>query len=131
MLQTVMSLADGNVGEVWIGSQSRAAGYWSQPEKTAEDFGARLADAVEVQHYKTAPRQALLNSTRDFIVVESWAAALSWPPPSTVLVATTVVHTPWYRATHKAADRERLHGGTHEDNLLTKYMLTLLTASVC
>lgn len=46
--QTVLSLADGNVGEIWIGGQSRAAGYWSQPEKTAEDFGARLADAVEV-----------------------------------------------------------------------------------
>ncbi|CAB1114142.1 unnamed protein product [Ectocarpus sp. CCAP 1310/34] len=38
------ALPEGNVGEIWVTSKSRAAGYWSQPEKTAEAFGGRLAN---------------------------------------------------------------------------------------
>lgn len=41
-------MPEGNVGEIWIRSKSRAAGYWSQPAKTKEDFGGCVADEPEV-----------------------------------------------------------------------------------
>ncbi|CAM9492519.1 unnamed protein product [Scytosiphon promiscuus] len=47
--ETLSALPEGNVGEIWVTSKSRAAGYWSQPAKTAEDFGGRLA-GVENGH---------------------------------------------------------------------------------
>ena len=47
-IQTKKGLSDGNVGEIWVTSKSRAAGYWSMPDKTKEDFGGRLADTAEV-----------------------------------------------------------------------------------
>ncbi|HEV2344044.1 MAG TPA: SDR family NAD(P)-dependent oxidoreductase, partial [Actinocrinis sp.] len=36
--------ADGEVGEIWVGGASVAAGYWNDPAKTDETFNARLAD---------------------------------------------------------------------------------------
>ncbi|MEO3743376.1 fatty acyl-AMP ligase [Plantactinospora sp. B5E13] len=39
-------LPDGQVGEVWIGGGSVAAGYWRRPDETAETFGARTADGA-------------------------------------------------------------------------------------
>ncbi len=33
----------GKVGEIWVAGPSVAAGYWDQPEETADTFGARLA----------------------------------------------------------------------------------------
>ena len=36
-------VAEGETGEIWIASESVAAGYWNRPEETAETFGARLA----------------------------------------------------------------------------------------
>ncbi len=39
----VRSAAD-RVGEIWLAGDSVARGYWGQPEATAADFGARLAD---------------------------------------------------------------------------------------
>lgn len=47
--QTSKALPEGRVGEIWVTSKSRAAGYWSRPEKTKEDFGGRLADTNEVR----------------------------------------------------------------------------------
>lgn len=35
---------DGVVGEIWVRGGSVAAGYWNQPETTAETFAAQLAD---------------------------------------------------------------------------------------
>jgi acyl transferase domain-containing protein/acyl-CoA synthetase (AMP-forming)/AMP-acid ligase II/acyl carrier protein len=33
---------DGTVGEIWVAGDSVARGYWNQPEKTEEIFGARI-----------------------------------------------------------------------------------------
>eukprot|EP00903_Cladosiphon_okamuranus_P012305 g11537.t1 len=40
--ETLAALPEGNVGEIWVTSKSRAAGYWAQPGKTTEDFGGVL-----------------------------------------------------------------------------------------
>ncbi|CAM9681411.1 unnamed protein product, partial [Hapterophycus canaliculatus] len=56
--KTLSALPEGNVGEIWVTSKSRAAGYWSQPGKTAEDFGGRLV-TVENGH---APQAEGLSS---------------------------------------------------------------------
>eukprot|EP00904_Undaria_pinnatifida_P011866 jgi/Undpi1/780/HiC_scaffold_10.g04244.m1 len=45
--ETGLSVPEGNVGEIWVTSRSRAAGYWSRPDKTNEDFGGRLAGEGE------------------------------------------------------------------------------------
>jgi amino acid adenylation domain-containing protein len=37
-------LADGEVGEIWIGGASVAVGYWQRGAENAEVFGARLSD---------------------------------------------------------------------------------------
>ena len=38
-------LPDGEVGELWVHGPHLAAGYWRQPERTAETFDAQLVDA--------------------------------------------------------------------------------------
>ena len=35
-------LCDDKVGEIWVKSPSRAAGYFGNPEKSEEDFGGRV-----------------------------------------------------------------------------------------
>lgn len=35
----------GQVGEIWVGGPSVAAGYWNRAQETAEVFGARLVDS--------------------------------------------------------------------------------------
>ncbi len=42
--ETRRDCPDGRIGEVWVAGPSVAAGYWGQPDKTAEVFRARLAD---------------------------------------------------------------------------------------
>eukprot|EP01052_Picozoa_sp_SAG31_P006780 SAG31_NODE_315_length_17848_cov_18.145811_10_plen_1310_part_00 len=37
---------DGRVGEIWINSLSKGAGYWRKPESTVEIFEATLADST-------------------------------------------------------------------------------------
>jgi acyl-CoA synthetase (AMP-forming)/AMP-acid ligase II len=39
---------DDEIGEVWVHGPHLAAGYWGQPERAAETFGARLLDAGEL-----------------------------------------------------------------------------------
>lgn len=41
---TQQILPDHHVGEIWLKHDSVAQGYWGQPEKTKETFGAYLAD---------------------------------------------------------------------------------------
>lgn len=39
---STQALGEDSVGEIWIDSPSKAAGYWNQPEQTAHDFFAVL-----------------------------------------------------------------------------------------
>jgi acyl-CoA synthetase (AMP-forming)/AMP-acid ligase II len=39
-----MRLPDGEIGEIWVASDSIARGYWNRPEETAEIFAAHLDD---------------------------------------------------------------------------------------
>jgi acyl-CoA synthetase (AMP-forming)/AMP-acid ligase II len=41
----------GMVGEVWVHSGSKTAGYWGQPEATEERFGAQLRDGSSTTQY--------------------------------------------------------------------------------
>ena len=40
---TAAPVADGRVGEIWVGGPSVAAGYWQQPAESSETFAARTA----------------------------------------------------------------------------------------
>jgi acyl-CoA synthetase (AMP-forming)/AMP-acid ligase II len=40
---TRLACADGQVGEVWVGGSTVAAGYWHREEESTETFGATLA----------------------------------------------------------------------------------------
>lgn len=40
---TAVSLADGEVGEIWVHGPNVGAGYWEKPLESTETFGARLA----------------------------------------------------------------------------------------
>lgn len=40
--ETNVVLPEDRVGEIWVRSKSRAAGYWGNDEKTAEDFGGHI-----------------------------------------------------------------------------------------
>lgn len=42
--------ADGEIGEVWMCSQSSALGYWKNPEKTAETFHATVKGALASEY---------------------------------------------------------------------------------
>jgi acyl-CoA synthetase (AMP-forming)/AMP-acid ligase II/acyl carrier protein len=42
--QTLRRAATGEIGEIWVGGPTRAAGYWQRPEETAATFAARLTD---------------------------------------------------------------------------------------
>ena len=43
-IQSRRPVAEGVIGEIWVDSPSKAAGYWRAPELTREHFEARLAD---------------------------------------------------------------------------------------
>ena len=40
--ETLQSLPDDKIGEIWINSPSCGVGYWQRPEESIETFGARL-----------------------------------------------------------------------------------------
>lgn len=42
--KTKRRLSDGQVGEIWLASESVAHGYWNQPQLSEETFRARLTD---------------------------------------------------------------------------------------
>ena len=42
--ETMASLDDGRIGEIWVASPSVAQGYWNLPEVTKRDFGAHTLD---------------------------------------------------------------------------------------
>jgi len=41
---TLEVLSDGRVGEIWVTGPSVGAGYWNNPERTADTFGCTTAD---------------------------------------------------------------------------------------
>ncbi|OIJ87637.1 acyl-CoA synthetase [Streptomyces sp. MUSC 14] len=43
--ERLVALPDGTVGEIWVDGPNVADGYWQQPERSAETFGARHGDA--------------------------------------------------------------------------------------
>ena len=43
--QTLTTVADGHVGEIWVSGASVARGYWNRPEETEATFHAHLADS--------------------------------------------------------------------------------------
>ncbi|TRU46939.1 MAG: AMP-dependent synthetase [Microcystis aeruginosa Ma_QC_Ch_20071001_S25] len=42
--ESLTECRDGEIGEIWVSSDSVAQGYWNRPEQTAETFQAYLAD---------------------------------------------------------------------------------------
>ncbi|MFM7881254.1 MAG: fatty acyl-AMP ligase, partial [Microcystis panniformis] len=42
--ESLTECRDGEIGEIWVSSDSVAQGYWNRPEQTAETFKAYLAD---------------------------------------------------------------------------------------
>ncbi len=50
---TLISLGDNQIGEIWVNSDSVAKGYWRQEEKTDATFNAYLADTNEGPFLRT------------------------------------------------------------------------------
>ncbi|MGZ4112319.1 MAG: AMP-binding protein, partial [Tumebacillaceae bacterium] len=50
---SMMRVAEDQVGEIWVSGQSIAVGYWNMEEKTAETFGAVIADTGEGPFLRT------------------------------------------------------------------------------
>lgn len=48
---TLQSVADDIVGEIWVNSPSKAAGYYNMPEETMRDFHATLAGKQSSDEY--------------------------------------------------------------------------------
>lgn len=56
------ALADGGIGEIWVGGDSIARGYFDQPELSERSFAATLADAPDGERYlRTGDLGALLD----------------------------------------------------------------------
>ena len=51
--QTRLTVADGQVGEIWVQGPSVARGYYENPQATAATFQARLADSGEGPFLRT------------------------------------------------------------------------------
>ncbi len=49
--QSCVSLPEGQVGEIWVDSPSKAAGYWGAPQQTRAVFAARLAGVDDGRGY--------------------------------------------------------------------------------
>ncbi len=62
---TQKRLPDGHVGEVWIRSDSVAAGYWNQPEASEATFGGQLAEPTRSGSRETFGARTLTISATD------------------------------------------------------------------
>ena len=68
-------VADGEVGEVWVGGTGLPKGYWRRPEQTAETFGARTADGMGPYlrtgdaAFRSAGEMYICGRYRDLIIV--------------------------------------------------------------
>ncbi|MGF1489095.1 MAG: fatty acyl-AMP ligase [Prochloraceae cyanobacterium] len=51
--ETSIEKAEGEIGEIWVKGPSIAQGYWQQPEATAKNFAAYLADTQEGPFLRT------------------------------------------------------------------------------
>lgn len=51
--ETMLAVADGTIGEVWVKGASVAQGYWNRPEETGHVFRAQLADSGEGPFLRT------------------------------------------------------------------------------
>lgn len=51
-------MADGTVGEIWVGGRSVARGYWDLPEVSRHTFGAQLAEADGPVHMRSGELRA-------------------------------------------------------------------------
>ena len=49
--ESARALPPGEVGEIWVDSPSKAAGYWNRPELTRQTFRARIADDASPRTY--------------------------------------------------------------------------------
>eukprot|EP00565_Helicotheca_tamesis_P007427 CAMPEP_0185725862 /NCGR_PEP_ID=MMETSP1171-20130828/2004_1 /TAXON_ID=374046 /ORGANISM="Helicotheca tamensis, Strain CCMP826" /LENGTH=777 /DNA_ID=CAMNT_0028394083 /DNA_START=30 /DNA_END=2363 /DNA_ORIENTATION=- len=45
--ETMQEVDNGNVGEIWVRSASKAAGYYNKPDETTEDFHAKISKAAD------------------------------------------------------------------------------------
>lgn len=50
---SLLACAEGQVGEIWVSSQSVAQGYWNRPEQTEQTFRAHLAVTGEGPFLRT------------------------------------------------------------------------------
>lgn len=53
--------ADGEVGEIWFAGPGVAAGYWRNPDETADAFGASLADDPDTPYLRTGDLGAMFD----------------------------------------------------------------------
>jgi acyl-CoA synthetase (AMP-forming)/AMP-acid ligase II len=51
--ETRMPCGENRVGEVWVAGVSIACGYWQQPEETAKNFSATLAEGSQEKFLRT------------------------------------------------------------------------------
>lgn len=51
--QTLTSLSEGEVGEIWVRSDSKAMGYWNNPKETDKTFNARLRGTSSPTYLRT------------------------------------------------------------------------------
>ena len=51
--QTKSACTPGQVGEIWVAGASVTQGYWQQPDKTSETFGAYLSDSGQGPFLRT------------------------------------------------------------------------------
>jgi thioester reductase-like protein len=48
--ETCASLAEGEIGEIWVAGASKCLGYWNDPEMTRQSFRARISGDADDQH---------------------------------------------------------------------------------
>ena len=59
--ETCAPCRDAQVGEIWVRGASVTAGYWNEPDRTRETFGARLAGSGEGPFLRTGDLGSLVD----------------------------------------------------------------------